>query len=68
MAGSPGLLSRAGVFHTSLWEKKGLHGKEPNVPTAGFKVCVNTLKENRVPLLRLQRESDFDREFGLFEM
>lgn len=43
--------------------------KEPNVPTAEFKVCVNTPKEDRAPRLRLQSESsDSDRKLLLFEM
>lgn len=43
--------------------------KEPDVPTAEFKVCVNTPKEDRAPRSRLQREStDSDGELILFEM
>lgn len=42
--------------------------KEPNVPTAEFKVCINTL-EDRASRLRLQSEStDSDRKLLLFEM
>lgn len=49
--------------------RAGVPRTEPSAPTAEFKVCVNTLEEDRAPRLALQRESsDSERELRLFEM